>query len=131
MAQKVGNDLWRTRLSRRHMVWLLPHLLPPPFSKLDRRHTGRLSKRDNLLTGLGGGGEMGEEPNHTTATKAWFSINDSRLSDMAYTIYVPAIFVACSVCSVALRDLISPTENICHFTSKISPTFHTRKVSLL
>ncbi len=46
---------------------------------------------------------------------------------MAYTVYVPAILVACSVCSVALRDLISPTENICHFIRKISPTFHTKK----
>jgi len=29
---------------------------PPPDSKLDRRHTGRLRKRDNLLTGEGGWG---------------------------------------------------------------------------
>ncbi len=28
---------------------------PPPVSKLERRHTGRLRKRDNLLTGEGGG----------------------------------------------------------------------------
>jgi hypothetical protein len=33
------------------MMWLLAHFLPPsPVSKLDRRHTGRLKKRDNLLT---------------------------------------------------------------------------------
>ncbi len=38
---------------------------PPPFSKLDRRHTGRLRKRDSLLTGEG----AGVEPNHTTARK--------------------------------------------------------------
>jgi hypothetical protein len=32
-----------------------PH--PPPVSKMvDRRHTGRLIKRDNLLPGKGGGG---------------------------------------------------------------------------
>ncbi len=30
---------------------------PSPFRKLDRRHTGRLRKRDNLLKGWGGGGE--------------------------------------------------------------------------
>ncbi len=32
------------------MIWPLP---PPPslVSKLDRRHTGRLRKKDNLLTG--------------------------------------------------------------------------------
>jgi hypothetical protein len=32
-----------------------PHL-PPPVSKLDRRHTGKLRKRDNLLKGVGGEG---------------------------------------------------------------------------
>jgi hypothetical protein len=38
---------------------------PPPYPvrKLGRRHTGRLRKKDNFLTGEGGG----EEPNHTTA----------------------------------------------------------------
>jgi hypothetical protein len=40
---------------------------PPthPFSKLDWRHTGRLRKKDSLLTGEG----AGVEPNHTTARK--------------------------------------------------------------
>jgi hypothetical protein len=52
------------------MIWLFanPHL--PPLSgqfKLDQRHTGRLRKRDNLLTGERG--EVGEEPKHTTARK--------------------------------------------------------------
>jgi hypothetical protein len=50
------------------MVWL--HLQYPPSSsplrKLGRKHTGRLRKRDNLLTGKG---RRGEEPNHTTARK--------------------------------------------------------------
>jgi hypothetical protein len=32
-------------------------LAPSPVSKLNRLHTGRLRKRDNLLTGEGGGGE--------------------------------------------------------------------------
>ncbi len=36
----------------RGMNWLLPS----PVSKLDRRHTGRLTKRDKLLTGDGGEG---------------------------------------------------------------------------
>jgi hypothetical protein len=63
--QKVLNDIWRTRLSR-SMIWLLPHTLPPsPGSKMDRPHTRRLRKRDNLLTGEG----VGKEPNHTTARK--------------------------------------------------------------
>ncbi len=52
--QRVLNDLWKTRLSRRRMIWFLPTPV-----KLDRRRTGRLRKRDNLLTGeerQGGGG---------------------------------------------------------------------------
>ncbi len=36
---------------------------PSPVSKLDRRNTGRLRKKDKLLTGEGG---VGEEPNHHT-----------------------------------------------------------------
>jgi hypothetical protein len=41
--------------------YLVPRLPPPPsppspVSKLYRRHTGRMRKRDNLLTGHGGGG---------------------------------------------------------------------------
>ncbi len=36
--------------------------------KLDRRHTGRLRKRDKLLTGEGRGG-LGEEPNNKTTRK--------------------------------------------------------------
>jgi hypothetical protein len=59
------------------MIWLLslpiPHL--SPVSKSDRRrHTGRLRKRDNLLTGEELKG-VGEEPIHTTREKAWPSIN--------------------------------------------------------
>ncbi len=40
----------------------------PPPPKLNRRHTGRLRMRDNLLTGeaRGGDGGSGKEPNHTT-----------------------------------------------------------------
>jgi hypothetical protein len=52
------------------MTWLLrlPHPVPPSaFSKLDRRHTGRLWQRDNLLTGIGK--VVGEEPNHTIGRK--------------------------------------------------------------
>ncbi len=71
---RVLNDFQRTRLSRLHRIWLLPHLLPPssPVSKLDRRHTGRLRKRDNFLTGewgTGGGAKSYE------GEKAWSSIN--------------------------------------------------------
>jgi hypothetical protein len=40
----------------------------PPLSKLDRRHTGRLRKRDNLLTGEGWGG-WERSQNSTKASK--------------------------------------------------------------
>jgi hypothetical protein len=51
---------------------------PSPVSKLDRRHTGRLRKRDNLLTreikGVGRGADSCDRK------KAWSSINHSILS---------------------------------------------------
>jgi hypothetical protein len=50
-----------------------PFLPPPPsspVSKPDRQHTGRLRKRDNLLTGEGGGGAKSYD-----GEKAWSSIN--------------------------------------------------------
>ncbi len=49
--------LQRTRLSRRRMTWPLPS--PFPVNMLDRWHTGRLRKRDNLLTGEGVGEREG------------------------------------------------------------------------
>ncbi len=58
-TQRVFNDLQRTRLPDRRMIWLLP---PPPLPRpplarqLNQRHTGRLRKRGNLLTGEGGMG---------------------------------------------------------------------------
>jgi hypothetical protein len=33
--QRVLNDLQRTRLCRRRLIWLLPHPLPPPVNMLD------------------------------------------------------------------------------------------------
>jgi hypothetical protein len=57
------------------MVRFHAHPLPPSsVSKLDRRHTGRLRKRDNLLPGEEGGGSW------ATRKKALPSINDSILS---------------------------------------------------
>ncbi len=49
------------QLSRGHMIWFLVQSLPRlpyhiPPSKLDQRHTGKLRKRDNTLTGEGGMG---------------------------------------------------------------------------
>ncbi len=41
------------------VVWFGSMPALSPVSKLNRRHTGRLRKRDNLLTGEGGGWESG------------------------------------------------------------------------
>ncbi len=66
--------------SRRRMIWLLPHPppSPSPVSKIDHRQTGRLRRRDNLLTWEGGGGEWGAKSNDGEET--WFSINHLKLS---------------------------------------------------
>ncbi len=49
-----------------------PSSLPSPVSKLDRRHTGRLRKRENFLTEEGAGGGRSRK-------KAYSSINHSLL----------------------------------------------------
>jgi hypothetical protein len=60
VRQRVLNDLEKTRAFSLKYHLTLPHPLPPlsPFSKLDRRQTERLRKRDNLRLdrGLGGVG---------------------------------------------------------------------------
>ncbi len=55
------------------IFWLLPSRLPPPVSKLDRRHTGRLRKRESSLTVEGEGGWGRSQIIH--GEKAWFSVN--------------------------------------------------------
>jgi hypothetical protein len=77
--QRVLNDLWRIRLSRRRLNWFLLHLLPTPLPvcKFDRRHTERLSKRYNSLTGAWGGGGNERGAKSYDGEKAWFSINHS------------------------------------------------------
>ncbi len=52
---------------------------------MDRQHTGRLRKRDNLLTGEVGGGGRGAESYYRK--KAWPSINHSILSGRSNTIF--------------------------------------------
>jgi hypothetical protein len=47
------------------MIWLLAYPLPSYISTLDRGHTGRLRKRENLLTVERGDGSCAEKPNHT------------------------------------------------------------------
>jgi hypothetical protein len=63
LLQRVVNDLYRTRR------FSSSYDLAPTTPMLDRRHTRRLRKRDNLLTGEGKGVGVMEEPNHTTASK--------------------------------------------------------------
>jgi hypothetical protein len=65
--------------------------LPTPFPllsvyKLVRRRTGRLRKRDKLLTGEG---RKGGGPESYDRKKAWSSINHSILSGLAYYNYNP------------------------------------------
>jgi len=49
-----GIELFQeARLSYGRMIWLLSLTSPPPVNQLDRRHTGRLIKRDKLLKGEG------------------------------------------------------------------------------
>jgi hypothetical protein len=57
------------------MIWLLPPP-PPPIRKLDRRHPGRLRKREDGRVGVvGGGGAKSFD-----GEKILFSINHSILS---------------------------------------------------
>jgi hypothetical protein len=59
----------RTRLSRRRIIWLLPHSPPlSPVSKLSLFLSLPVCRRASLPTG-GVGVVWGEEPNHTTARK--------------------------------------------------------------
>ncbi len=86
----------------------LTHPPPPsplsPFSKLDRRQTGRLRKRDKFLTGSGAkaGGQGAES---CDCKKAWSSINYSILSGVP-TVPVPKIEVKISRCSSVARKIL-------------------------
>ncbi len=81
--RRVLNDLKRTWLSRRNMIWLLPPPSPPlsaPTSVISTGNkTGGLRKRANLLTWEEGGG--GEETRSYDGENAWSSINYSILSE--------------------------------------------------
>ncbi len=72
------------------MIWLLAH--PPPVSKLDRRHTGKLRKRDNLLLGggRGKGGRGWARAESYDRKKAWSSRNHSILSADCGSLKLPA-----------------------------------------
>jgi hypothetical protein len=62
LKQRILDDLESARLSRHPMVCSYP--MSRQY-RIDRLHTGRLRKRENLLMGEG----VGEETNHTTARK--------------------------------------------------------------
>jgi hypothetical protein len=82
--QRVLNDSQRTRLSRSPMNWLHLHPLhPSQVGKVDRQHSERLRKRDNLLKvngGLGGGGGVKSVEIMRRREKTLSSINHSILS---------------------------------------------------
>ncbi len=63
----MPNDSQRSRLSRRHMIWLLFHFTPPPLpsASLSLFLSLPVCRRSSLLTGQG----MDEEPNHMTAQR--------------------------------------------------------------
>ncbi len=60
LAQRALNWYWRARLSRGRVIWVLAR--PLPLSKFDRRRTGRMRKRDYLLTGKEGRGWTRRKP---------------------------------------------------------------------
>jgi hypothetical protein len=75
--QRVLNDLWRTRLFRRRMIWLLAH------PHLSCQQDAALSQSScvspvELTDGRGGRGERGAKS--YDSEKAWSSINHTILS---------------------------------------------------
>jgi hypothetical protein len=82
IIQRVLNDLERIRISRRRMIWLLPHTL-------SRQQVVSLSRSSCVssveFTDGRGGSRGGEEPNQETARKPWSSINHKKLSDTLFS----------------------------------------------
>jgi hypothetical protein len=70
--QRVLNDLWRTRLSRRRMIWLLPHLLPHLRQQVFPLFQSSCVSPLELTDGIGGRGwkGVGEEPKSYDDEKA-------------------------------------------------------------
>jgi hypothetical protein len=66
-SQRVLNDLQRTRLSRRRMIWLHTQPLLPPLSRL--KVVSLFQSYGLFLTGVGLGGGEEPEPDHTTTRK--------------------------------------------------------------
>ncbi len=90
------------------LIFSTPH---SPISKLDRRHTERLRKKDRLLAWEG----VGEEPNYTDRKKAWSSLNHSILSVSAIQgkidYLAPSTFLSLSFLSVSTTRSVKWPEN--------------------
>jgi hypothetical protein len=78
-------------------------------SKLDRRHTGQLRKRGNLLTGEGGRGWAWNRNIRYDLKKVWSSINHSVLSGSP------------SRKGRQICDLWTGTPTVCRFEIRMSP----------
>ncbi len=74
--QRVLNDIWRTRLSRRRVIWLLPHPFPPLPAVSWIGDTQEDWEMRQLADGRGGG----EGAKSYNSEKAWSSRNHSKLS---------------------------------------------------
>jgi hypothetical protein len=87
--QRVFNDLYRSRLVAVVRPGSSP--TPSPVIKLDRQHTGRMRKRDNLLKKEGVRG--GEGAKSYDSEKAWSSINHSILSAVHYPVFFAHVYM--------------------------------------
>ncbi len=99
MCRADSIELFIKRLSRHPMIWLLPYTPSPPspVSKLDRRDTVIRRKRDNLLTGEGGGwsgrGSLGSLVLHKSFNILWCRL----------CVMVVYVYVACMNCTTRER----------------------------
>jgi hypothetical protein len=95
-------------LSRGRIFWLHAHPIPSPspVSGSSRRHTAKLRKRDNLLTGGGGGDWVGEGPNTTAREPALYkSLNTLYLAycnTFWLAHYTPALYIQQSYTTLSL-----------------------------
>jgi hypothetical protein len=77
VPQSVLNDLLRTRLSRRRMIWLLSHLLFPPSSVSNLSLVLSLPVCRRSTDGRGGRGRGWEVAKSHDCEEPWSSINHS------------------------------------------------------
>ncbi len=77
-TQRVLNDLWRTRVSRHLMIWLLP--TPFPLPSISSTATHRKAEKERKLTDRREGGGSRGGAKSDDSEKAWSSTNQSVLS---------------------------------------------------